>query len=72
MEKIEKDRYTDGICVFVTNHVEKEDGKFLMPPRQIIKAYRDKTQIEDAFKNMKSFVKLRPFFVNTDDHVKAV
>ena len=33
---------------------------------------REKTQVEDAFKNIKSFVKIRPFFVNTDEHVKAV
>ncbi len=38
----------------------------------IIKAYRDKTKIEDVFKNVKSFLKLRPFFVNTDARVKAV
>jgi transposase len=40
--------------------------------KRIIEAYREKTQVEDAFKNIKSFVKIRPFFVNTDEHVKAV
>ena len=34
--------------------------------------YRDKTKIEDVFKNVKSFLKIRPFFVNTQAHVKAV
>ena len=29
-------------------------------------------EIEDVFKNVKSFLKIRPFFVNTDKHVKAV
>ena len=43
-----------------------------MKPETIIKAYRDKTKIEDVFKNAKSFLKLRPFFVNTNAHVKAV
>ena len=43
-----------------------------MKARQIVQAYRDKTEIEDAFKNMKSIVKIRPFFVNTEQHVKAV
>jgi len=28
--------------------------------------------IEDVFKNVKSFLKLRPFFVNTEAHVRAV
>jgi len=41
-------------------------------PQSIIKAYREKTKIEDVFKNVKSFLKLRPFFVNTEAHVKAV
>ena len=40
--------------------------------QSVIKAYRDKTIIEDVFKNMKSFLRIRPFFVNTDAHVKAV
>jgi len=62
---------TDGLCVFVTNHVEKHQGQYLLSAKRIIKAYREKSQIEDAFKNIKSFVK-RPFFVNKDEHVKAV
>ena len=48
------------------------DNKYLLPANRIIRAYREKTQIEDAFKNIKSFVKIRPFFVNKDEHVKAV
>jgi transposase len=38
----------------------------------VIRAYRDKTKIEDVFKNVKSFLEIRPFFVNTEKHVKAV
>lgn len=34
--------------------------------------YREKAKIEDVFKNVKSFLRLRPFFVNTQAHVKAV
>jgi len=70
--KIEKEKLTDGICVFVSNHIKKEQGQYLLPAKRIIEAYREKTQIEDAFKNIKSFVKIRPFFVNTDEHVRAV
>lgn len=58
----------DGLCVFVTNHVEKQHGQYLLQAKRIIEAYRKKTQIEDAFKNIKSFVKIRPFFVNKDEH----
>jgi len=37
-----------------------------------VRAYRNKTKIEDVFKNVKSFLKIRPFFVNTERHIKAV
>jgi transposase len=56
----------------LTNHIKKQGRGFKVKPRTIIKAYRDKTKIEDVFKNVKSFLKLRPFFVNTNAHVKAV
>jgi transposase len=71
-EKIAKEKLLDGLCVFITNHFEKKNGKYLLPTQRIIKAYRVKTQIEDAFKNIKSFIKIRPFFVNKDEHVQAV
>jgi transposase len=70
--KIATAKLTDGLCVFVTNHIEKDGGSYSKPAKRIIQAYREKTQIEDAFKNIKSFVKIRPFFVNKDEHVKAV
>jgi transposase len=62
----------DGLCVFISSHVAKRGRGYTMSARSILQAYRDKTEIEDAFKNMKSFVKLRPFFVNTEQHVRAV
>lgn len=69
---IKTDKLLDGVCVFLTNHTEKQGRGFKVKPETIIKAYRDKTKIEDVFKNVKSFLKLRPFFVNTGAHVKAV
>ncbi len=69
---IKADKLLDGVCVFLTNHTEKQGRGFKLKPNTIIKAYRDKTKIEDVFKNVKSFLKLRPFFVNTNAHVKAV
>lgn len=69
---INADKLLDGVCVFVTNHIEKQGDGFKVKPQTIIKAYRNKTKIEDVFKNVKSFLKLRPFFVNTEAHVKAV
>ncbi len=70
--KVDEAALLDGVCAFVTNHIEKEQGKFRFDVERIISAYRNKTQIEDAFKNIKSFVKIRPFNVNTEEHVKAV
>ena len=69
---VKADRLLDGVCVFQTNHTKKQGKGFKLKAQAIIKAYRDKTKIEDVFKNVKSFLKLRPFFVNTDAHVKAV
>jgi transposase len=69
---IKADKLLDGICVFLTNHTEKLGRGFKVKPQTIIRAYRDKAKIEDVFKNVKSFLKIRPFFVNTEVHVKAV
>ena len=69
---IEKSAGIDGFCVFVTNHVEKQYEQYVIKPEFIIKAYRDKTLIEDVFKHLKSFIKLRPFHVKTNAHVRAV
>ena len=71
-KKISESDKLDGVCVFVSNHIEEVDNTFFFPAERIIKAYRDKTQIEDVFKHIKSFLKIRPFYVNTDEHVRAV
>jgi transposase len=69
---IAADKLLDGVCVFITNHIQRQGSGFKVNPRKVIRAYRDKTKIEDVFKNVKSFLKIRPFFVNTERHVKAV
>ncbi|MFH1780831.1 MAG: IS1634 family transposase [Candidatus Nealsonbacteria bacterium] len=69
---IRSDKLLDGVCVFITNHTEAQGRGYKVTPQAIIRAYREKTQIEDVFKNVKSFLKIRPFFVNTDNHVRAV
>jgi transposase len=71
-EVIASDKLLDGVCVFITNHIERQGRGFKVTPFMVIRAYRDKTKIEDVFKNVKSFLKIRPFFVNTETHVKAV
>lgn len=71
-DKMGESNRLDGVCAFVSNHTQKNGDTFLVPAQQIIKAYREKAKIEDAFKHIKSFLKIRPFYVNTDDHVRAV
>ncbi|MDO9111291.1 MAG: IS1634 family transposase [Desulfatirhabdiaceae bacterium] len=71
-ETLAAEKLLDGVCVFVSNHIEKQGKSFKLKAIQIIRAYREKTKIEDVFKNVKSFLKIRPFFVNTESHVKAV
>jgi len=49
--------------------VEPED--YRLGPEELISAYRGKNQIEEAFKEVKSFLKFQPTFVYTDEHVRA-
>ena len=72
-DKLQADGLLDGLCVWVTNHTETgPDEAYLLSAHKIIWAYRNKTHIEDAFKHVKSFLKIRPFFVHTQEHVVAV
>jgi transposase len=70
--KIAEAEKLDGLCVFISNHIEKSDDTPHFSGNMIINAYREKTKIEDAFKHIKSFLKIRPFYVNLDEHVRAV
>lgn len=72
VEAIKKAMLVDGIWMLITNITEtlefKEDR---LKPEELINAYRDKNRIEEAFRNVKSFIKFQPTFVYTDDHVRA-
>jgi transposase len=61
----------DGFWLLVTNHSEKEDDEFKLKTEEAITPYREKEIIEQAFKNIKSFVMIEPIFVWTVYHVKA-
>lgn len=71
-EKIKNASLLDGVCCFITNHTEEKNDQFIFSPEKIIYGYRNKRKIEDAFKHLKSFLKIRPFWVNLDEHVRAV
>lgn len=70
--QIEQAEKLDGICVFVSNHIESANEIFQLTAEKIIQAYREKNKIEDGFKHIKSFLEIRPFYVNTPSHVRAV
>jgi transposase len=72
VEAIKKAMLVDGIWMLVTNIKETlESEEDRLKPEELINAYRDKNRIEEAFRNVKSFIKFQPTFVYTDDHVRA-
>ena len=70
-EAIEKAERTDGLWTIVTNTTGNKDDKNRFAEEDLIQAYRDKNQIEQAFKDVKSFIKIQPFNVWTPKHVRA-
>lgn len=71
-KEIEKAQLTDGVWMIVTNiSATVEPEEFRLGPEELIKSYRDKNRIEEAFKEVKSFLKFQPTFVYTKEHVRA-
>ena len=63
---------TDGLLLYVTNHIEKgKNGDFILSAGEIVEHYKAKYVIENSFRELKSFLDLRPFYVWTESHVKA-
>lgn len=58
-----KSPLVDGLCVFLSNHSETTGSHFVVPFGMLIRSYREQSIIEDAFKHIKSFLHLRPFYV---------
>ncbi len=62
----------DGFWLLVTNHTSKNQNKqFAVSAEDAINPYRDKVIIESAFRDIKSFVEVKPVYVWTPLHVKA-
>ncbi len=70
-EAIRNAKRTDGLWVIVTNNTGKEEEGKKLTEKDLISAYRDKNQIEQAFKDVKSFIKIQPFNVWEPKHVRA-
>ena len=58
-------RRLDGVFALITSPGSP------LSPQAVIQAYRQKYLIEAAFREMKSVLKLRPWFVYKEEHVKA-
>jgi len=61
----------DGLWLLVTNHIEKANKGYNVTAEDAIMPYREKVVIESAFRDIKSFVEVRPVHVWTEAHVKA-
>ena len=70
-QSLQSERELDGIFVYTTNHIEKENNHYKMPAYDIIKHYKDKYVIEQAFRHIKSTLDLRPMYVWLPEHVNA-
>ncbi len=64
--RLKEQEHLDGIMCFVTNEPDH-----LLSSEQVIKHYRRKDIIEDAFREMKSYLHLRPFHLTREERVKA-
>jgi len=71
-QEIEKAHLKDGVWMIVTNiSATVEPEEFRLGPEEFIKSYRDKNRVEEAFKEVKSFLKFKPTFVYSKEHVRA-
>lgn len=70
-EAVDKAKKTDGLWMIVTNILDGEDDGKKIDAEKLISVYRDKNQIEQAFRDVKSFIKIHPFNVWEPKHVRA-
>lgn len=62
----------DGFWMLVTNLSERDGEKeFVVSSENALRPYRDKVIIEDAFRDIKSFLEIAPVYVWLEKHVKS-
>jgi len=62
----------DGFWMLVTNLSEQNSQKeFIISSEKALRPYREKVIIEDAFRDIKSFLEVAPVYVRLEKHVKA-
>jgi transposase len=65
-DKLKEQERLDGILCFLTNEPPEN-----LSSEQVIGYYRRKNKIEDAFREIKSYLRLRPFHLTREKRVKA-
>ncbi len=72
INKIKQLGQTDGLMLYITDHTECDQyGFFQVSAYDIVRHYCDKYVIENAFREMKQFLDLRPFYVWKKEQVKG-
>ncbi|MCK4982370.1 MAG: IS1634 family transposase [Victivallaceae bacterium] len=62
----------DGFWMLVTNLSEKNSqDDFVVSSEDALRPYREKVIIEDAFRDIKSFIEIAPVYVWLEKHIKA-
>ncbi len=61
---LKKQQHFDGVSCFLTNSQ-------ILKPEEVISAYRRKNKIEEAFREIKSYLQIRPFYLTRDERVRA-
>ena len=62
----------DGFWMLVTNLTEKnKQDEFITSSEKALRPYRDKVIIENAFRDIKSFIEISPVYVWLERHVKS-
>lgn len=62
----------DGFWMLVTNLTERDSKKeFIVSSEEALRPYREKVIIEDAFRDIKSFLEISPVYVWLEKHIKA-
>ncbi len=71
LERIAEKKLLDGLCLFVSNHKETTGNRYSFCASHVVSGYREKNEVENAFREIKSFIDFRPVYVRKNEHVKA-
>lgn len=65
-QQLQQQALLDGLTCFVTNHPSDK-----LSAKRVIQYYRRKNKVEEAFRELKSYLHLRPFYLHREKRVRA-